>query len=211
MLKLYYYPSNASFAPHVLLEETGKDYELVLVDRNQGAHKSAEYLKLNPSGRIPALIDGDLVLFETAAVCLHIADKYPECGLAPAVGTTERSVFHKWLFYIATTIQPEILLYYYGDRHATSEDGTAAVKAAAEARLGEMYVIVDEAMGDGPYLMGEQYSLLDPYLYMVCRWGRGFARPPRDYPHLGPFLKRMSARKTIIDSFAQENIEAPWV
>jgi glutathione S-transferase len=211
MLKLYYFPGNASFAPHVLLEETGADYELVLVDRTQEAHKAADYLKLNPSGRIPALIDGDQVLFETAAICLHIADKYPQSGLSPTVGTAARSEFHKWLFYMATTIQPEILLYYYGDRHAVTEEGTAAVKAAAEVRLGDMFKIMDQALGEGPYMMGEQFTVLDPYLFLLCRWGRNFARPPRDYPNLGAYLQRLSQRNTIIECFNQEEIDAPYI
>ena len=69
MYQLYYYPSNASLAPHIVLEEIGAPYELVLVDRDAQAHKQPDYLKLNPSGLIPVLIDGDLVLTETAAIC----------------------------------------------------------------------------------------------------------------------------------------------
>ena len=68
MYKLYYYPGNASMAPHMLLEELGVAYELILVDREKNAHQSAEYLKLNPNGRIPTLIDGELILYETAAI-----------------------------------------------------------------------------------------------------------------------------------------------
>lgn len=210
-MQLYYFTGNASLAPHILLEETGADYELVFVDRSQDANKSADYLALNPSGRIPTLIDGDLVLFETGAICLHIADKYPQSGLAPAVGTVERSEFHKWLFYMATTIQPEILLYYYGARHAVDDAGAAAVKAAAEARLGDMYAIMDEGLAGKDYLMGDNFTLLDPYLYMVSRWGRFLARPPRDLPNLGPYLNRLTERQSIIDSFGQEEIDAPWV
>ena len=210
-MQLYFYPGNASLAPHIMLEELGADYELVLVDRSQDANKAPEYLALNPSGRIPTLIDGDQVLFETGAICLHIADKYPQSGLAPAVGTSERSEFHKWLFYMATTIQPEILLYYYGDRHAVDDAGAAAVKAAAEARLGGMYTILDEALAGKDYLMGDKFTLLDAYLYMVSRWGRFLASPPNGYPALGPYLSRLSERQSIIDSFGQEQIDAPWV
>ena len=73
MLQLHYYPSNASMAPHLLLEELGVPYELKLVDRTREAHKSAEYLRLNPNGLIPVLVDGELVLYETAAICLHLS------------------------------------------------------------------------------------------------------------------------------------------
>ena len=74
---LYYYPGNASLLPHMMLREIGAEFELRLVDRGQNAQKSPDYLKLNPSGRIPVLIDGDLVLFETAAVALHLGRQVP--------------------------------------------------------------------------------------------------------------------------------------
>src|ERR1051326_5231176 len=86
MYKLYYYPGNANLAPHVVLQEIGAKYELVLVDRDKQHHKSPEYLKLNPHGRVPSLVDGDLVIYETAAICLHLVDRHPEARLAPGVG-----------------------------------------------------------------------------------------------------------------------------
>ena len=87
MIQLHYYPGNASFAPHLLLEELGTPFELQYVDRTVGAHKAPAYLKLNPNGLIPVLVDGDLVLYETAAICLHLADTHPKSGFAPNPGT----------------------------------------------------------------------------------------------------------------------------
>src|SRR3989304_10510949 len=84
MYQLYYHPGNANPAPHILLEEIGADYELVLVDRTKNEQKSPAYLKLNPAGRIPVLVDGDLVLYETAAICLHLADRHAAAGVGPA-------------------------------------------------------------------------------------------------------------------------------
>ena len=83
MNHLYYYPGNASFAPHVILREIGMDFELHLLDRDKREHKGEAYRKLNPAGRIPAFVSGDLVLFESAAICLHLSDMAPEAGLAP--------------------------------------------------------------------------------------------------------------------------------
>src|SRR3569833_4774792 len=101
MYKLYYYPGNANLAPHMLLEELGAAYELVLVDRDRNAHNSPEYLKLNPNGQIPTLVDGDLVLYETAAICLHLVARHPEAGLAPPCGSEARAHFYEWLIYLA--------------------------------------------------------------------------------------------------------------
>ncbi len=211
MYKLYYHPGNASFAPHVLLEEITAPFELIYIDRSVNWQKSAQYKALNPSGRIPTLVDGDLVLFETGAICQHLADKHPTAGLAPPPGSDERSTLNKWLFYLATTIQTEYLLYFYPERHAETEAAKTGIKRSAEAAIGEAFVIVDEALAAGPYLMGAQYSLLDPYLLMLCRWGRGFDRPPRDYPALGPYLQRLLGRDAIQRTIEQEEISGDFV
>src|SRR3990167_83570 len=138
MKQLHYYPSNASMTPHMLLEELGVPYERVLVDRTKNAHHSPEYLKLNPNGKIPVLVDGDLVLYETAAIVLHLVDTHAEAGLAPGLGTTERATFYKWLMWLTNTLQAEMVLYFYPDRWADGADGAAQVKRHAEAHIATM-------------------------------------------------------------------------
>ncbi|MCP3986574.1 MAG: hypothetical protein GY723_19495 [bacterium] len=104
--RLFDFPNNASLAPHILPEETGADFELVLVDRSARGQKDPDYLRLNPNGRIPTLVDGDLVLFEAAAICMHIADRHPEAMLIPPLRSDERSHFYKWLVFLTNTVQP---------------------------------------------------------------------------------------------------------
>src|SRR5258706_15496109 len=128
MLQLHHYPSTASMAPHLLLEELGVPYELKLVDRTQQAHKSADYLRLNPNGLIPVLIDGELVLYESAAICLHLVDTHPEHELAPAVGTSERAHFYKWLVWLTNTLQAALIVYFYPERWADTDEAIAQVK-----------------------------------------------------------------------------------
>lgn len=84
MYQLYYSPSTASMAPHILLEELSVPYELVLTDTAAGSHKKADYLALNPNGTIPTLVDRGQAIFETAAICLHLVDSHPEKNLFPA-------------------------------------------------------------------------------------------------------------------------------
>src|SRR5258708_1643349 len=100
MYQLHYFPANANAAPHMLLEEIGVKYDLRLVDRTTNGQKSAEYLKLNPNGRIPTLVDKDLVLFEAAAIVLHLVDQHPEARLAPQAGTQARAKFYQWLTFL---------------------------------------------------------------------------------------------------------------
>jgi len=212
MYQLYYYPSNASLAPHMLLEELGVPYQLVFVNRDQNAHKSADYLRLNPTGRIPAFVDGDLILFETAAICLHLVDAHPDAGFAPAVGTAERAHFYKWLMYLTNTLQAELITYYYPERLAAHEAGAEDVKRHAEARIGTMLDLLDKALAEhgGPYLLGDKVSAVDPYLFMLSRWTRMMANPARNRAHLGPFLQRMAERPAIRRALEQEGLAAPW-
>lgn len=215
MIELHYHPSNASMAPHLLLEELGTPFKLRLVDRANEAHKSADYLKMNPNGLIPVLQDGDLVLYETAAICLHLVDTHPEAGLAPAVGTHARAHFYKWLVWMTNSLQSTLTLYFYPERWASPDQlqGATALKARAEAKVGALLEQVEAELArhGGPWLMGERFSALDPYLLMLCRWTREFGRPARSLPQLGPYLHRMLQRPAVQKVFATEQIGAPFV
>jgi len=212
-LQLHYFPSNASMAPHMLLEELGVPFALQLVDRTQGAHKSPAYLQLNPNGLIPVIVDGDLVLYETAAICLHLVDTHPDAGLAPAIGTPERAQFYKWLVWLTNTLQAALILYFYPERWADSPDAVAQVKAHAEAKVGGMLGQLDAELArhGNAWLLGERFTALDPYALMLCRWTRGFARPARGLPQLGPYLQRVLARPAVQRVFEKEGLVAPLV
>jgi glutathione S-transferase len=215
-IELHYYPGNASMTPHMLLEELGVPFDLKLVDRAQNAHKSPEYLKLNPNGLIPVLVDGDLVLYETAAIVLHLVDTHPQAGLAPtAIGSAERAQFYKWLVWLSATVQAMMPHYFYADRMVAPGNtaGTAEVKAQAEAKIGAMMDQLDAhfASHGGPWLLGERFSALDPYALMLCRWTRSAQRPARTLANLGPFTQRMLARPAVQRVFATEGLAQPYV
>ncbi|RYY81652.1 MAG: glutathione S-transferase, partial [Comamonadaceae bacterium] len=115
-LRLHFYPSTAAMVPHIVLEEIGVPYERVLVDRTRDDHKAPAYLRLNPNGLIPVLTDGELVLYETAAIVLHLCDTHPQARLAPEVGTAGRAHFYKWLMWLTNTVQATMLAYFYPER-----------------------------------------------------------------------------------------------
>lgn len=213
MLQLHYHPTDASMTPHMLLEELGVAFELVLVDRSRHAQRSPEYLRLNPNGKIPVLVDGDLVLYETAAIALHLADRHPQAGLVPPLGTPDRSRLYKWLMWLTNTLQAELMLYFYAERWADTPDAQAQLKAHAEARVATMVDQLDAELArhGGPWFLGEGFSLLDPYVLMLCRWTRGMARPARTLPHLAPYLQRVLARPAVQRAYATEGIGAPLV
>lgn len=220
MLELLYYPSTASMAPHILLRELKVPFKLLLVDRMQNAQKMTGYLKLNPNGLIPVLTDGDLVLYESAAICLHLCDAQPAAGLAPAVGTPERAHFYKWLMWLTNTLQATLIPYFYPERwvNTGNSPGAAEVKAQAEIKIGVLLDQLDAELATQaqihtqPWLLGASYSAVDIYTLMLCRWTRNFeSRPARDRAHLGPYLQRVLARPAVIDAFEAEALAQPWV
>ena len=216
MLQLHYYPGTAAMTPHILLQEMGVPFELVRVDRLADAHKAPAYLKLNPNGLIPVLTDGELVLYETAAIVLYLCDTYQEAGLAPALGTVERAHFYKWLAWLTNTLQTTLLVYFYPERWVKEGNtaGAAEVKAQAQRKVGTLLDQLDGELArhGGPWLLGENYSAIDPFAMMLCRWTRGFpAAPARSRPHLGPYLQRVLERPAVQRVFATEQLAPPWV
>ncbi|TWB22668.1 glutathione S-transferase [Nitrospirillum amazonense] len=212
---LFYFPGNANLAPHMALEEIGAPYELVLLDRANAEHKSAPYLARNPTGRIPTLLDGAETVFETAAILLHLADRHPESELAPAPGTPGRGRFLTWLFHLTNTIQPEYRVFYYPEQHvgdpARNPAHVADAKATAERRLCQMFDLVDRELSTRPYIAADHLTVADFLLLMLVRWGRNFARPPRDLPHLGRLCAELLARPSVQRAFAQEGLAAPFI
>jgi glutathione S-transferase len=215
MIRLYYHPGNASLTPHMLLEEIGVPFELKLVDRAGAAHKSPDYLKLNPNGLIPVLVDGDLVLYETAAIGLHLADAHPDARLAPPLRTALRAQYYKWFVWSTNTLQAMLIHYFYGERMVDEGNAAAAVqvKSHAEAAAGGMLDQLDAQLAahGQDWLLGATFSAVDPFVLMLCRWTRGFARPARSLPHLGPYLQRVLARPAVQRAFATENLQPPLV
>jgi len=210
MYQLYYFPGNANLVPHMVLEEIGAPHELRLVDRSKGGLTSPDYLKLNPHARLPTLVDGDLVLYETAAICLHLVDRHPEAGLAPGLGTAARAHFYKWIVYLTNTVQAEMLLYFYPERWAEGA-GAAEVRRHAEAHLSEMFDRIETSLAEnGPHLLGSMFSAADLYLLMLGRWSRGFNRPAKTRPHLARLLERIASRPAVQRAFAAEGIAAPY-
>lgn len=228
MITLHYHPGNASFAVHLLLRELGTNFQLKHVDRENGAHKLPAYLALNPNGSIPVLQDGDLVLYETAAILMHLADTHPVAAMAPALGTPERANYYKWMAWLTNTMQSRLMHYFYPERlvDAGNLEGAAQIKIHSQNQVGDClaqlsahmsaHLSAHLATSNGPFFLGSHYSALDPMALMLCRWTRGFdaaqgAPPAREWPALRPYLERLLARPATAQTFAAEALFAPWL
>ena len=216
MIELHHCPGTAAMVPHILLEELGVPYRRVPVDRAAGQHKTPDYLRLNPNGLIPVLVDGDLVLYETAAILLHLCEAHPQAALAPPLAGVARAHFYQWLMWLTNTLQATLIVYFYPERwlEEGNTEGAAQVKAHAEGRVGGLLDQLDAELArhGGPWFAGKDYSALDAYVLTLCRWTRNFESPPaRSRPHLGPYLQRMLERAAVQRVMANEKLPPPLV
>jgi len=218
MLQLHYYPGNASLIPHIVLEELGATFELKYVDRDVAAHKSPSYLALNPNGLIPVFIDTaytpkPLVLYEAAAICLHLADTHAAAELMPPLASAARAHAYKWLAWLSATLQSTLIVYFYPERWADDAAAITQVRAHAEAKIDGLIeqLVAEFARHGGPWVLGETFSILDPYAFVLCRWTRGFGRPARERAELKPWLDRMQVRPAVRRAVDREKLKPPLV
>jgi glutathione S-transferase len=209
VLALYYYPGLASLLPHMMLREAGAEFELRYIDREKDAHKNDEYLRLNPNGRIPVLIDDGLILFETAAIAIHIADKFPASGLAPQAGTKERAEFYKWMIHLTNTPQVEFRAWFYPREHTSDAAAAPSVKQAAGERLNRMFDVISAQLGDKPWLLGDQFSAADLFLFVLIRWSRFMPRPAKSIPNINALAERVVSRPAVQEALKVEGFQAP--
>ncbi len=211
MIELHYYPDNASQFPHMLLREIGCPFELRLVDRDHDAQKSAAYRALNPHGKIPVLVDDGEAIFETGAIGLHLADKFPEAGLAPPPGSPARAAYYRWMVFLACVPQAEFRAWFYPHEFVDDPSLAPHAKAAAAERLAGVFQRTAEQLGDGPWLLGDRFSAADLYLLMLTRWGSLLPTPVRRLPRIRAHAERVLARPAVRATFAAEGLGEPFV
>jgi glutathione S-transferase len=186
MYRLFGTPGRASAAPEAVLEELaavhGVPYEYIDLDADGRRHPA--YLRLNPAGVVPTFADGDTVFYEAAGICVYLCDRHPEAGLAPPLGSPLRGRYYQWMFFLSNTLQPAYMLWFYPDRYCTLADGARQVKLDAETRLRSVWQQLEDALADGPFLVGEQLTTCDIYMYMLATWHRESIAPWTTYPRV---------------------------
>lgn len=205
MYELYLAPSTAGFAPHALLREIGADFTLRFLDIDAGEHRQPDYLRINPLGKIPALVVDGEPTAECGAILMLLAERHPEAGLAPPCGDPARARYLQWMMFLANTLHAGLIPYFYPARYTADPDGAAGVKRGAELASGERFQHVENVLADGrAYLLGRQICAADFYLFMLVRWGRHFDARPSTLPKLGAFMQRMCERPSVREAFAAE-------
>ena len=193
-------------APHFVLEQIKANFELVLVDRKSNAQKSAEYLAVNPAGRIPALADSGQVISESSAICIHLAESHPEANLIPELGNLDRAKFFQWIMYLTNTVQAELMVYFYPQNHTSEQAGLPSIVATQEQRIIDMLALLDKELEHKTYLVGEQLTVCDFYLFMLSVWADELKKPPLAFEHLSKYLKKMAKLEAVGKVCKKENL-----
>jgi GST-like protein len=168
---LYGRLDTGSAAAEAALAEAGASYEVVAVPKDAQTARDSGYHAINPRGQVPALVlpDGTIVT-ECAAILLHIADAFPQAALAPAPGTSARARHDRWLLFFHANLYEGELRRFYPDRYTDDPAGVPGVKAAALDYVRRHYALFDAQMGETPYALGSQMTVLDIYLWMLVQW-----------------------------------------
>ncbi len=208
--RLYYSPSTAALAVHWMLIELGVPFELEAVDFATQAQRSPEFLKLNPSGRVPVLVVDGAPHAEVAALLMLLAERHPAAGFAPAVGAAERADYLQWMLFLANTLQPAFRAWFYPDEPA-GPDQVEAVQARARADIEAIWARVDARFADGRrFLLGDRLSAADFLLTMLTRWSRAMPVTATAFPHLAGYVARMRTMPSLREVHAREGLD-DWI
>jgi len=197
--KLYYNTGTAAMGIRVLLEEIGVSYELIKTTTDRQTPRPVEQLKLNPNGWIPILIWDDNAMYECAAIAIFLCDRHPEAKLAPACHEIERGRFLQTLVYFSSSIQNAFQLDYHPDRFADTPADEPSAQRRSHRRLRETWQIIDDQIGDNQWMLADQFSALDVYLFMLTTWLNPLRGQPslKDFPNVQRIADAVGLRPSV--------------
>ena len=204
MYTLYYAPGTCALASHITLEEAGAPYQAVKLDFRNNEQRSDAYLKINSKGRVPALATPDGVLSETPAILAFIAQKFPQAGLAPT-DPYRFAVAQSFNSYLCSTVHVSHAHRMRG--HRWVDDNPAAIEAMQRkvpANMRAAFELVEQQLLAGPWVLGNVYSVCDPYLFTLARWLEGDGVDIAAFPKVNDHLQRMNQRPAVIKVLAAQ-------
>ena len=204
MFKLYYAPGTCALASHIALEEAGAAYTTERLDFKSNQQNSPEYLAVNPKGRVPALVTDRGVLTETPAMLAFIAQSFPQAKLAPFDDAYAFAQAQSFNSYLCSTVHINHAHRMRGPRWATEESSFADMKRKVPQTMAACFALIERDMLRGPWVMGEQYTICDPYLYTIASWLEGDGVDLAKLPKVADHYKRMSERSAVRKVLADE-------
>lgn len=209
MLRLYFATGTCALATHIALEEAGAPYEAVRVDFAAQAQRGPDYLAINPKGRVPALVTESGTLTETPALLVYVAQRFPAAELAPLTDPFALAKVQEFNSYLCSTVH---VAHAHGRRGARWADDPAAIEAMQRkvpATMSECAALIESRLLKGPWVMGERYTICDPYLFTIASWLEGDGVDTGRLPRVVEHRRHMLARPAVQKAVAAEGTRIP--
>jgi glutathione S-transferase len=197
MLRLYYAPGSCARASHITLRETGTDFELQPVDFSSAEQRKTPYLRINPKGRVPALETERGIITETPAILVYLAQRFPEARLAPMDDPFELARVQSFNSYLCATVHVAHAHSRRGERWADDPGAIAEMKRKTPEVMASCFDLIETSLFEGPWVLGETYSVADPYLFTISQWLRIHGIDVQSYPRVADHLQRMLERPAV--------------
>ena len=204
MLKLYYSPGSCALASHIALQEAGAAYTAERIDFKSSQQTSPEYLAINPKGRVPALVTDRGILTETPAVLVFIAQSFPQAKLAPLEDSFAFAQAQAFNSYLCSTVHVAHAHRGRAYRWANEEASFADMKRKVPETMGACFALIERNMLRGPWVMGDSYTICDPYLFTVAQWLEGDGVDVSAFPKVTDHRKRVAERPAVRQVMADQ-------
>ena len=197
MLKLYYGVGTCALASHIALEEAGADYEALRLDMKANQQNTPDYLAINPKGRVPALMTDRGVLTETPAILAYIAQSFPKANLAPLNDAFAFGQVQAFNSYLCSGVHIAHSHKVRGARWASEETSLEDMKRKVPENMRAAMAMIESKMLRGPWVMGESYTICDPYLFTVSNWAKNDGVDLAEFPKITAHRERMKDRPAV--------------
>jgi glutathione S-transferase len=204
MIKLFYASDSCSLASHIALEDAGADYSTARISFANDEQRKPEYLAINPKARAPALVTDKGVLTETPAILAFIAQSFPQALLAPLDDPFRFAEVQAFNSYLCSTLHVAHAHRMRGNRWADDPAAIAAMQRKVPESVASCYQLIEERMLGGPWVMGETYTICDPYLFTMAQWLEQDGVDPSRFPKVIDHRRRMSERPAVRKAIAEE-------
>jgi glutathione S-transferase len=199
-ITLFHAPNTRSSGAAILVEELGADYEIKLLNMKANEQRGPAFLAINPMGKVPAVMHGEVLITEQVAIYLYLTDLYPEAGLAPPVGDPQRGPYLRWMVFYGSCFEPAVI-----DRAMKRDPGPKLMSPYGD--FDTMLAALLGQLGKGPYMLGSQFTSVDILWGTALRWMVNLKLVP-DHPAITAYVKRIAARPIVIRVTALESERA---
>jgi glutathione S-transferase len=207
MLKLYYAPNTCALAAHIALEEAAAEYDTVRIDFGAAEQRQAEYLAINPKGRVPSLVTDRGILTEVPAILAFVAQSFPDSGLAPLDDPFAFAQAQAFNSYLCSTVHVAHAHRVRGSRWVDDAKAIEAMQRKVPQSAGDAFALIEGGMLEGPWVMGDVYTICDPYLFTVSQWLEGdgvdLTRLPRVLDHRARMAERPAVQRAVAEELAR--------